>query len=395
MLRSISFLSALSAGAGFMYLFDPERGLRRRALIRDQLRHAYRLQQRAARKGLRDLRQRGEGVLYRLRTRASAHDAPDEILVERVRSAIGRYATHPGSLDVRVRNHRCELSGPVLAKEADQLLSCVRSVPGIHGVEDKLERHATGEAIPGLQGRGVTVPRRRALLFTNHWMPAVRLVAGSAGIASALLGLKKGGLVGTAVAGLGGALVARAVANMPLSSVVGIDGEARGIELQKTCTIYAPVERVYAYFRNFENFPRFMEHVEAVSTHDGHSTWTVRGLFGTTQWDATVTKDVPNERLAWRTLPGAHVMHTGQVRFERAGASATRLDIHLSYQPPAGALGHAVASLFRVDPKHALDEDLVRFKSLVEGGKTRAHGQRVATGDLVPFPPPSSTPLTH
>jgi uncharacterized membrane protein len=76
------------------------------------------------------------------------------------------------------------------------------------------------------------------------------------------------------------------------------------------------------------------------------------------------------------------VHNAGVVRFEENQDGSTRLDIRLSYNPPAGALGHVVASLFGADPKHAMDEDLVRFQSLLEQGKTTVRGEEVRLGDL-------------
>jgi uncharacterized membrane protein len=76
-------------------------------------------------------------------------------------------------------------------------------------------------------------------------------------------------------------------------------------------------------------------------------------------------------------MPGEAVRHSGVVHFEETQDGATRIDIRLTYKPPAGALGHAVAALFGSDPKRALDEDMVRLKSLLEHGKTTAHGQPV------------------
>ena len=83
-------------------------------------------------------------------------------------------------------------------------------------------------------------------------------------------------------------------------------------------------------------------------------------------WDAEITRLVPNKAFAWRTLPGAEVEHAGVVRFHPVGDAATRLEVRMSYSPPAGAIGHTVARLFRTDPKTEMDEDLERMKSLLE-----------------------------
>ncbi|MGH7563972.1 MAG: DUF2188 domain-containing protein, partial [Gemmatimonadota bacterium] len=96
----------------------------------------------------------------------------------------------------------------------------------------------------------------------------------------------------------------------------------------------------------------------------------------------------PGEVLAWRSEPGSTVENAGIVHFEPVdgGADATRIDIRLSYNPPAGAVGDVVANLFGVDPKSAMDEDLVRFKSLIEEGRTRAGGETVTREELATEP---------
>jgi uncharacterized membrane protein len=99
-------------------------------------------------------------------------------------------------------------------------------------------------------------------------------------------------------------------------------------------------------------------------------------------WDAEITERVPDEVLAWRSVPGAVIANAGIVRFERCPDGSTRLDLRMSYNPPAGAVGHAVASIFGADPKHALDDDMVRFQSLLERGKTTAHGAPVRIEEI-------------
>jgi uncharacterized membrane protein len=85
------------------------------------------------------------------------------------------------------------------------------------------------------------------------------------------------------------------------------------------------------------------------------------------EWDAVVTRREPDRLLVWATEPGSFMQHVGMVRFESMSESMTRVSVHLSYDPPAGALGHAVARLFGIDPRSELDRDLSRFQKLVEG----------------------------
>jgi uncharacterized membrane protein len=110
---------------------------------------------------------------------------------------------------------------------------------------------------------------------------------------------------------------------------------------------------------------------------DGSSHWTVAGPGGiSVEWEAVTTRREENRLLAWRTVPGAIVEHAGMIHFERVNGG-TRLDIKMSYNPLAGALGHVVAKLFGADPKTKLDEDLLRMKTFLETGKA-AHDAAAA-----------------
>jgi uncharacterized membrane protein len=144
--------------------------------------------------------------------------------------------------------------------------------------------------------------------------------------------------------------------------------------VQKTITVNAPIEQVWELWSNFENFPHFMSHVKEVRKLDeGRSHWVVAGPAGVpVEWDAVITDWVPHQLIAWKSVEGSTVDSAGRVRFQTLQDRSTEIDVQLSYNPPAGAVGHAVAALFGADPKRAMDEDMVRLKSLLEEGKTRA-----------------------
>ncbi|HET9533325.1 MAG TPA: SRPBCC family protein, partial [Blastocatellia bacterium] len=144
----------------------------------------------------------------------------------------------------------------------------------------------------------------------------------------------------------------------------------RAVDIQKTININAPVEEVFKFWENYENFPRFMSNVrEVIDKGDGRSHWVVAGPAGVpVEWDAVVTKRVPNEVFAWKTVPGSVVANAGMVIFRRNDDGTTTVDIKLSYNPPAGAVGHAVATLFGSDPKTEMDQDLMRMKTMIETG---------------------------
>lgn len=198
--------------------------------------------------------------------------------------------------------------------------------------------------------------------------PGLRLLLGGAGCA--LLGLctaRRSAAAHTA-GFVGAGLLASAFLNRPPWHVVGVGAGRRAVDLRTTVDIEAPVGEVFAFFRNFQNFPRFMQHVrEIMILDDRRSHWKVAGPAGkVVEWDAELTVCLPNERIGWKTPPHQIVEHAGTVHFEAFGERKTRLDVRMSYNPPAGAVGHVVALLFHVDPKTSLDEDLARLKALLE-----------------------------
>jgi uncharacterized membrane protein len=369
-----------------MYWLDPDRGRRRRSVALDRATHVARIERELLGKALRDLEHRRQGIAYRARALFRTDEASDIVLGERVRAVLGRYSSHPRSIEVSVTEGVARLAGPTLARETARLLAAVAKVPGIQGVEDKLVRHEQPGNVPGLQGEGLHVPRRRRVLRGDSWMPGVRLVAGALGLAAGTAGLVRRGGVGSALL-VGGALLSlRALTNEPVRTLFGQTHDERGdIALEKTIVIESPIETVYAYFRNFENFARFMDHVEEVRVQNSHSSWKVRGPAGrTVDFEVEITRDQPNRLIAWRTRPHDGFEHSGTVRFSPTATGATRLQIEVAYSVPGGKLGNLVAKWFRVDPKTALDEDLLRFKSILERGKTSAHKRQVNREELRP-----------
>jgi uncharacterized membrane protein len=136
------------------------------------------------------------------------------------------------------------------------------------------------------------------------------------------------------------------------------------IDFTKSVHIDAPVDQVFSFWSDFENFPRFMRNVRGVrKNRDDTWHWTVAGPLGSeVEWDARVTQYIPGQVIAWATNPGALVEHSGIVRVQ-PHEGGTHLHIRVSYRPPLGALGHAVAALFGADPQSEMDEDLARVKA--------------------------------
>jgi uncharacterized membrane protein len=144
------------------------------------------------------------------------------------------------------------------------------------------------------------------------------------------------------------------------------------VDVRRTITINRPIETVYAFWRDFTNFPRFMRHIESVEVlGDNRSRWRAAGPGGlSAEWEAETTAQREGEIIAWRSLEGSTVDNRGTVRFRRApGARGTELRVEIEYRPPVGALGRAAAWLFGKAPEQQIGEDLHRVKQLLETGE--------------------------
>jgi uncharacterized membrane protein len=153
----------------------------------------------------------------------------------------------------------------------------------------------------------------------------------------------------------------------------------RGIKVEKSVTINKSPEELYRFWRNFENLPRFMNHLESVKqTGEGRSHWVAKAPAGkTVEWDAEVYNEKENELIAWRSLEGSDVDNAGSVRFEPAtDGSSTIVRVTLKYDPPGGVIGSMIAKLFGEEPSQQIEEDLHRFKQVMEtGGTPTTEGQ--------------------
>lgn len=146
------------------------------------------------------------------------------------------------------------------------------------------------------------------------------------------------------------------------------EGNMRGTA---ATTIRRPIDEVYHFWHDFENLPRFMEHLESVKNiGGGRSQWRAEAPTGMVEWEAEITADAVNERIAWRSVEGADIDNTGSVRFARAPAGqGTEVFVELEYALPAGKLGATVAKLFGQEPGQQIRDDLRRFKQVMETGE--------------------------
>jgi uncharacterized membrane protein len=359
----------IGLGAALMYMLDPDKGRRRRALVRDQLAHGTRKLRNALDATARDLSHRACGVLAESSHLWRHEDVSDEKLLGRVRSKLGRVVSHPHAVTVAVKSGRVTLSGPILASEVDDLLRQVAKISGVREVENQLEVHTRADHIPDLQG-GRERPGEMFALWQTNWSPTARLLAGVAGGALVAYGLRRRGLIGASLGTVGAGLLARGLSNLEMKQLIGIGADSGVIHVQKTINIQAPVERVYEFWTNYENFPRFMRNVREVRpTGNSRSHWIVAGPAGIpVEWSAEIKEQIPNRLIRWESVPGSVVKHAGTIQFEANHHGGTRVDIKLAYNPVLGAVGHTLARLLGADPKSEMDGDLMRMKTMIETG---------------------------
>jgi uncharacterized membrane protein len=273
----------------------------------------------------RDVKNRSSGAVAGLRSRFGGDDADDAVIEERVRARLGRLVSHPGAVAVSVIRGEATLLGAVRDDELGGLLGGVARVRGVGRVWNKLDAYPDPHGVPALQGDAPPVGARRG---RQHWR-------------------------GT-------------------------------MDVQKTVDIAAPLEEVWALWSDFTRFPRFMTHLREVRvTGPDRSHWVATGPLGApVEWDAEITERSERERIAWRSVDGSPVETAGEVRFRQRPTGGTRVELRLSCAPPAGALGRAVATFFGSHPKRQIDDDLLRLKSLLETGRTKAGGSRVRLEDV-------------
>lgn len=166
-----------------------------------------------------------------------------------------------------------------------------------------------------------------------------------------------------------------ATGNCMFYRMLEINRSEQGIYARRSVTINLPREQLYRIWRNFENLPRFMNHLQRVDVDEAtggtRSQWVSRAPLGLeVQWEAEMTDERENEFIAWRSLPGSTVNSVGSVQFEDApGGRGTIVTVEMEYNPPAGSMGAAFAKLFGEEPSQQLRDDLRHFKQMMETGE--------------------------
>jgi uncharacterized membrane protein len=216
-----------------------------------------------------------------------------------------------------------------------------------------------------------------------------RVASVAGGAIVALLGLRRMSLPGILGAVAGAAFIRRGFTGYCAAyEILGIDTAhpeqseheqaeelaERGIHVEQAFLINRPAAELYGYWRNFENLPNIMSHLKSVQVLDEkRSHWIAQApklAGGSVEWDAEITADEPNSRIAWRSLPGSDVESMGEIRFARAMSDrGTEVHVSMEYRPPMGKVGHLLATMFASAPRRQMREDLRRFKRLMETGE--------------------------
>jgi uncharacterized membrane protein len=347
------WLGGAAAGALLMYMLDPDRGGARRAQSAAAVRNAGARTSTALGNVWRGAGERIGAVSDELRD--SAADIVETVKPDGAGAArgsalerMGRAASAALDAGIAKAKHALERTGDAVGDGLDKA----------RGADTGLRARMRGALQTGPDG---------------EWTPAARNSALAGGGLLALYALTRRTPLALMLGLAGAALLARGATNQPLAEMLKNRGRSLGldqtIDFSKSIHIDAAPDEVYDLWTNYENFPHFMSHVvEVRDLGRGRSHWVVRGPGGSEfEWNSVLTEHTRPYRLAWRSEAGAEIPQSGSIQFEphRGG---TRVTVRMSYSPPAGALGHGLATLLGADPKAQMDDDLARMKSFIERG---------------------------
>ncbi len=214
---------------------------------------------------------------------------------------------------------------------------------------------------------------------------AERAASVIAGSLLAFYGIKKRSLAGVGAAALGAGLVHRGItgtcaayrslgintSDIEPGQHVSVPYET-GVRVDRAITVNKPRREVFQFWRNLENLPRFMQHLDCVKVFDSRrSRWVAKARGGrTAEWDAEIINEIENELIGWRSLPGSRVNNAGSVHFtDAAGGRGTEVRVSLQYNPPGGLVGAMLAKWFGEEPSQQVSDDLRSFKRIMETGE--------------------------
>jgi len=372
------WLGGAAAGALLMYMLDPDRGSARRAQSVAAVRNAGSRTTSALGNvwhgaGERigaisdDLRNSAADIAERIRPDGAASSGS---ALERMSRAAG------AALDAGI-----DKAKDTMARAGDAVESGVDKAKNAAGSALDSDTPSRTYGASGLRAR----VRDTLQGPGGEWTPTARNSALAGGGLLALYALTRRSPQALLL-GLGGALLlARGAAGQPVMDMLRNRTRSfstdQTIDFSKSIHIDAAPEEVYDLWTTYENFPQFMSHVvEVRDLGRGRSHWVVRGPAGSEYaWNSVLTEQDRPHRLAWRSEAGADIPQSGAIQLEphRGG---TRVTVRMSYTPPAGVLGHGLASLLGSDPKAQMDDDLARMKAFIERGAVPRDAARPRSG---------------
>lgn len=377
-------LGGAAAGALLMYMLDPDRGGARRAQSAAAVRHAGSRTSSALGNVWRGAGSRLGAATDDARERAA--DVAESVKPDgALKSSLSRMGQAAGEiLDDTLSKAKSAVSRA--GDAASDAVSRAGSALGQAG--DKSESigskarsigYRASSSIGDSVGNGYDAAsaRVKGALRGTDWSATLGKPTVIGGGLLGLYGLARRSPMGLLLGLAGAALLARGVTGQPLRSLLSArrlsdtlsHGLSQTIDFEKSIHIDASPDEVYDLWANYENFPRFMSHVvEVRDLGRRRSHWVVKGPGGTEfEWNSVLTEQSRPHRLAWRSEPGAEIPQSGSIQFEpeRGG---THVTVRMSYTPPAGMLGHGLATLLGSDPKSRMDDDLARMKAFIERG---------------------------
>ena len=212
--NTFSLVGGASLGAGLMYFLDPDRGRRRRTLMRARGNRWSRKTLEFADSTKLDVQNRAEGM--RAAVKSWIQPAPpvsDRTLNERVRFALGRYSRHPAMIDVHVTDGAVTISGPVLEAEFDAICHAIARIPGVAQIFNRLERHQSSHDVPALQESMERKHTPHVAFMQSNWSPTARMVAALMGTLALLYGLRQRTVGAATLAASGLGLLVRSATN--------------------------------------------------------------------------------------------------------------------------------------------------------------------------------------
>ena len=349
-----SLLKGVAYGAACMYIFDPERGRRRRARIRDQMVGLVHDFEDLWHKGSRDLSNRALGVLAETKRGLESGPVDDTLLVERVRAVLGHYVGNAHHIEVDAKGGLVTLRGVLRPGEPERAIPAIERIPGVRDVESALTTEGTPAPAP---------------IEVRSMRPGTRLLLTAGGGLLLLNGVMRRGFMPTLLGSVGAGVFAQNLAQHRSRTRGG--SRRRPIECRASMTIAAPIEKVYEFVSDVEQSDRFLpEFVDIESLGDGRVRWSCCGPggLGTLECEEVVLEALENERLVWASTDSSPVRYLGEARFRRGERDTTRLDVGLLYVPPGGVIKGAVASFLGLDPQAELNASLARIKNDLEAG---------------------------